>query len=612
MEARTLMSAVTGFTLVDAVTDRDIATLTEGATINFATLSSRRLNVRADTTDGVESVRFGLDAKPRFRTDSSATYALAGNRGGNYFGWTPRLGLHTLSATPYSRNRGSGVAGQRLTIRFTVVDSPVAAAPTALQAHPVSASAVTLSWTDNATNESGFLVDRAADGGAFERVATVGPNATSYSDQTLIAGGFTYRVCAYNAGGSSGYSNLAFVATNPVVPTPPPELNPTPTPVSDPPPQLVYSPPIVITRGGIYTGNWESLDVNVPAVTIQTADPVVIENANVRGRGVLIATAVEHAHITVQNTHGYGLNPDVFGLTPGRFFEGTYFDSVLLRDNYLEGTGGIKLLEYRGDSTPAETVRVVGNVALNIDGRKSDGAGGYLDFNKRTRLSDGFSESGYKIRQFLQLDKVQGVPGVEIAWNKVVNEPGRSRVEDNINIYKSGGTAQSPIQIHHNYVQGAYTVKPWQASYSDDGYEYDWGYSGGGILLGDGSSGVAFVDAHDNTVVSTTNYGIAIAAGHDMHFYRNRVFSSGLLPDGRWTSAQNVGLYIWDLYGTGPENFYNNTASDNVVGWVKETDGTRNDWWVPDATSFPNNTHWDGAITPRTEADEFALWQAGK
>lgn len=693
LEGRELMSAVTGFTLVNATSDRNLTTLRDGATINLATLPSRQLNVRASVSGRVESVRFGLDDVAAFRTDSSAPYALAGNKRKNYYAWTPGLGVHTLVATPYSRDRAAGAAGTRLVITFTVVDQAVPGAPSALTVLPLPSSSAVLSWADNAVNEDGFFVERAADGGAFARVAALRPNSTSYSELNLAPGGYSYRVCAFNAGGLSTASNTATVVLTPPPPAPPTGLTATsvpggqvvlgwtdnsgdeqgfridrsldggvtfavlasvaagttgyaddsvvsgttyyyrvsafsaagdsgysnaavattdpapPNPVPAPTPEPVYSAPIVITRGGVYTGNWQSLDVNVPAVTIKTDEPVIIQGSNVRGRGVLIATATEHAHVTVQNTNGYALNPDVYGVTPGRFFEGTYFDSVLLQNNYLEGTGGIKLLEYRGDFTAAETVRVIGNRALNIDGRKSDGAGGYLDFNKRTRLSDGYGESGYKIRQFLQLDKVQGLAGVEIAWNQVVNEPGKSRVEDNINIYLSSGTADSPIRIHDNYIRGAYNLKPWQASYTDDTWDYDWGYSGGGILLGDGSSGVAYVKAYSNQVVSTSNYGIGIAAGHDMEFYGNRVISSGFLADGRWVYKQNVGVYIWDLYAVGATGFYNNSAHDNRVGWVKKPEGTRNDWWVPDATTFDNNAHWEGAVTPQTETDEFALWQ---
>jgi hypothetical protein len=375
---------------------------------------------------------------------------------------------------------------------------------------------------------------------------------------------------------------------------------------------LCYSGPVVITQGGIYSDDWESLDPNTPAVTIRTSEPVALLNCHVRGRSDLIKTAVSHAHLTVRDCYGYGLNPDVAGQAPGRFLDAEDFSSVDVENNYLEGTGGIYLLNYRGDAAAGDTVTVLANRAHNIDGRKSDGQGGWLDYNDRTRLSDGFFEQGYEERQFVQLDKVRRVPGMEVAWNEVINDPGASRVEDNINIYFSGGTPDSPLLIHDNYIQGAYTIQPWQDSYSDGAYSYDWSFSGGGILLGDGDTtnpalASSYVWAYDNQVVSTTNYGIAIAAGHDNQFFNNRIVSCGQLPDGGAIAAQNVGAYIWDEYGVGTGAFYNNGGHDNAIGWV-ETDGRRNDWWVPDAAFWTNNVRLPGPITIDTEAAEYALW----
>src|SRR5829696_6812536 len=59
---------------------------------------------------------------------------------------------------------------------------------------------------------------------------------------------------------------------------------------------------LVIDRGGTYSGTWESDDANVPCVRIATAEPVVIENATVRGRGDLIVSKQHQAKITIRNT----------------------------------------------------------------------------------------------------------------------------------------------------------------------------------------------------------------------------------------------------------------------------------------------------------------------
>lgn len=370
---------------------------------------------------------------------------------------------------------------------------------------------------------------------------------------------------------------------------------------------IAYAPPIVITRGGTYSGEWESLDANVAAVAIRTAEPVVIQYSTVRGKDDLIRTETNLAHVTVSNTRGYGMNPGVAGQAPGRFIKAERFRHVAVEHNRLEGTAGIYLFDYRGNRA-GETIRIIGNDALNIDGRRSDGNGGWMNFNERVRISDGKSERGYDRVQFAQLNGVKNVPGIEIAWNQVINEPGNSRVEDNISIYQSSGTASSPIDIHDNYIRGAYTIQPWQADTADATWNYDWGYAGGGIMLGDGGDS-AYAVAHDNQVISTTNYGIAIYGGHDMLMRANRVLSCGLLADGRAITAQNVGIYIWDAAGSGPDNFYNNSASDNLVGWINAS-RARNDWWIPNATSFTNNQHWPGTLTLTTEADETPRWQS--
>ncbi len=392
----------------------------------------------------------------------------------------------------------------------------------------------------------------------------------------------------------------------PSIPTPGPQ----PVPVTG---DVAYSAPITINAGGTYTGNWESDNNNQPAVIINTTQPVTIVNSSIRSRGTLIATYVDHANVTIENTNGYALNPDVAGKTPGRFLDAENYDSVTVQNCYMEGTSGIELDTYAGDHSAHDTVKILHNSAMNIDGRYSDGHEGFLNYNLRTNLSTGLTEQGYDDTQFVQVAKAYGLAGVEIAWNEVINQPGNSRVEDNISIYRTNGTAASPILIHDNYIQGAYNVAPWQTDSSDSTYSYDWSYSGGGIMLGDGGSkslatACGYVKAYNNQVVGTTNYGIAVTAGHDMEIYNNRVISSGLLPDGRVDTQQNVGIAIWDSNGDGAATFFNNVGHDNVVGWNNGTG--RNDWWTPTAASWTNNTSLSGPITLATEATELTIWRA--
>ena len=80
--------------------------------------------------------------------------------------------------------------------------------PSNLKLTIMSSSQVDLSWTDNVTNEQGFIIEKKIGGGAYVQIATVPANTTSYSDKTLTPGNtYSYRVCAYNSLNNSGYTN---------------------------------------------------------------------------------------------------------------------------------------------------------------------------------------------------------------------------------------------------------------------------------------------------------------------------------------------------------------------------------------------------------------------
>ena len=59
-----------------------------------------------------------------------------------------------------------------------------------------------LRWTDTSSNETGFRIERSANGTTFGQIATVGANVTTYSNTNLTAGTrYWYRVRAYNTRG---------------------------------------------------------------------------------------------------------------------------------------------------------------------------------------------------------------------------------------------------------------------------------------------------------------------------------------------------------------------------------------------------------------------------
>src|SRR5437667_1779439 len=73
------------------------------------------------------------------------------------------------------------------------------------------AAQLTLTWTDNSTNEAGFAIERkTGPTGTFAQIGTVGSNVTSYIDSALASlTTYCYRIAAFNGAGNSAYSGEA-------------------------------------------------------------------------------------------------------------------------------------------------------------------------------------------------------------------------------------------------------------------------------------------------------------------------------------------------------------------------------------------------------------------
>jgi len=89
-------------------------------------------------------------------------------------------------------------------------------APTGLNATLINPSQVNLSWTDNATNESGYKIERKTANGSYTLLGTTGSNIINFEDLAITpTTEYTYRVYAYNETGNSlQYSNEASINGN--------------------------------------------------------------------------------------------------------------------------------------------------------------------------------------------------------------------------------------------------------------------------------------------------------------------------------------------------------------------------------------------------------------
>ena len=112
---------------------------------------------------------------------------------------------------------GSGDSDYSNTASATTPAAPaLPAAPSGLTATAASRSQINLAWTDNASNEDGFKIERCKGATCtnFAQIATVGLNVTTYANTGLSAKTtYRYRVRAYNATGNSAYSNIANATT---------------------------------------------------------------------------------------------------------------------------------------------------------------------------------------------------------------------------------------------------------------------------------------------------------------------------------------------------------------------------------------------------------------
>jgi hypothetical protein len=357
-----------------------------------------------------------------------------------------------------------------------------------------------------------------------------------------------------------------------------------------------FSQPISITSGGLYVCSWEGDNPNGVTVEDSTTAPVTIADSIIQGSGTLISDTLAGVQLTVENSYGYGLNPNQAGVEKGSFLYLMSPANVDIEHNSIIGVGGLGTKIYGFVGTGSQTIKIDYNYILNSDGRFSDGNGGYEDTGVMTHA--------------IQLANIYNLAGIDIGWNKIVNQPGLSYVNDVINLFDTSGTPGSPVNVHDNYIDGLYSLTPATT------------WDSGSAITTDGDPTLAiepaYIDIHNNTIVQGGSAGIGVPDGHDISVYDNYLVCSGYLPDGTEFYASGTGIYINDLNGGNSSIFYNNGAYDNTVGWIQPPDSQQNggntsvqsDYSLPsaDPALTYGNIDLAGPITTAMENAATAAW----
>ena len=189
--------------------DTSITSPSTGA--SFSAPASITLTADAADDSGVAQVAF-YNGPTLLGTTAISPYTVTWNN--------PPAGAHRLTARA-TDNSGLVHISAPVFITVSGTAPAVPAAPTNLAAGTVTATSVPLSWTDHATNETGYQLERALGAGSFALLVSLGANATSHTDATVAPGtSYRYRVRAVNGSASSDYSNTLSVTT-PAAGTPP-------------------------------------------------------------------------------------------------------------------------------------------------------------------------------------------------------------------------------------------------------------------------------------------------------------------------------------------------------------------------------------------------------
>ncbi|NIS81781.1 MAG: hypothetical protein GTO14_16590 [Anaerolineales bacterium] len=182
-----------------AATPEDTPTPTPTPTVTPTALAALSINFNADSY----AVKVGECTTLRWQVENANEVSLEGQQ-------VKSLDARQVcpqKTTSYKLLATSpgGEQEARVTIEVERLQPPAAPTKLAITGRVCTDTAysVTLGWKDNAGNEDGYRVYREA-----QLIATLGKNATKYTDNPPGSGPYTYSVEAFNSAGASGHPSV--------------------------------------------------------------------------------------------------------------------------------------------------------------------------------------------------------------------------------------------------------------------------------------------------------------------------------------------------------------------------------------------------------------------
>lgn len=310
---------------------------------------------------------------------------------------------------------------------------------------------------------------------------------------------------------------------------------------------------LVITKGGVYTGTYATVDIKAPAGQL-----VDLERCTFTGPGDCVDQTTP-CDLKIWNCT-FSTN------SPNKAVSVWDFGTVDIEHNLLNGTGGI-LVHSNGH---AKSVNISYNRGNNITGKT--GA------TSRVKTS------------FIQVYRVYCQQS--IWWNHLENKPGDSATEDAISELLAGGANASALaDISNNFINGV----------------YNWprvaGFSGSAIMAFDPGGAFSVVDGgythvHDNQVCNSENEAYAMAGANNVELDHNRA-----VLELSATKFVTTGYRAWNWADKTVKFGTASSFHDNVSCWPRAS-GKHYDYSIDAPVTNTNNQPFTS-----TAAAELARWQ---